>query len=386
MRVLFAVPPFVGHINPTLGLAAALEARGHSVAWVGHATAVAPRINGRTIFPLPEVADGDALDALFRRAQEARGLEIVRSRFEDIFFPLARAMRPGIEAAVEAFVPDVLVVDHQVFGGALAARRTGVRWATLATTSVPLLDPFGPYPKVKAWLDEQHTGLQREVGLERADDPELSPDLVIVTSVPELAGPSSPIGPRYAWCGPITGGRGPVDPFPWERLSNDRPRVLVSLGTVNAELGGPFFSAVRELPPDAHQRVVVGPAEVVGELQAPSFRVDRAPQLELLREIQAVVCHGGHNTVAEALAARVPVVVAPMKDDQPLVAQQVVNAGVGVRVHSGRRATAAALGEALRRVLTEPGFRERVEAVGAALEAGGGGETAARRVEALAGS
>ncbi|GDY39982.1 hypothetical protein SANT12839_008640 [Streptomyces antimycoticus] len=34
-RFLFVVPPLVGHVNPTLGVAAELTARGHQVAWAG---------------------------------------------------------------------------------------------------------------------------------------------------------------------------------------------------------------------------------------------------------------------------------------------------------------------------------------------------------------
>ena len=43
------------------------------------------------------------------------------------------------------------------------------------------------------------------------------------------------------------------------------------------------------------------------------------------------VTHGGHNTVCEALAHGLPLVVAPIRDDQPTVAAQVVQAGAGVR-------------------------------------------------------
>ncbi|HWO68622.1 MAG TPA: glycosyltransferase, partial [Umezawaea sp.] len=35
-RFLFVVPPLVGHVNPTVGVAAELVARGHEVAWAGH--------------------------------------------------------------------------------------------------------------------------------------------------------------------------------------------------------------------------------------------------------------------------------------------------------------------------------------------------------------
>ena len=42
MKFLFVVPPLTGHVNPTVSVARALEARGHGVAWVGHPSKVRP--------------------------------------------------------------------------------------------------------------------------------------------------------------------------------------------------------------------------------------------------------------------------------------------------------------------------------------------------------
>jgi UDP:flavonoid glycosyltransferase YjiC (YdhE family) len=49
--------------------------------------------------------------------------------------------------------------------------------------------------------------------------------------------------------------------------------------------------------------------------------------------MSAVVCHGGHNTVCEAVAHGVPLVVTPIRDDQPIIARQVADAGAGIRLH-----------------------------------------------------
>jgi UDP:flavonoid glycosyltransferase YjiC (YdhE family) len=81
-------------------------------------------------------------------------------------------------------------------------------------------------------------------------------------------------------------------------------------------------------------------------------------------------CHGGHNTVCEALANGLPLVVVPIKDDQMIVAQQVVEAGAGVRVRFGR-VGARDLRDAVLQVMSEPRFREaagRVQQFFAAAE------------------
>jgi MGT family glycosyltransferase len=109
----------------------------------------------------------------------------------------------------------------------------------------------------------------------------------------------------------------------------------------------------------------------------------RVPQLALLRHMNAVVCHGGHNTVCEALAHDLPSVLAPIRDDQPVVAEQVVQAGAGVRVRFGR-VTAGDLRKAVRDVLDEAGYRRAAHDIRRSFDAAGGAPAAADRLESLA--
>src|SRR5260370_21780915 len=81
----------------------------------------------------------------------------------------------------------------------------------------------------------------------------------------------------------------------------------------------------------------------------------RVPQIELLAHMDAVVCHAGHNTVCEALSFGLPLIVAPIRDDQPIVARQVIDAGAGMFMRYGKVtvATSRASGEGFPR---EPGY------------------------------
>src|SRR6185295_6378316 len=99
MRFLFVVPPLTGHVNPTISVARALQARGHEVAWVGHPGKVRPLLPaGARLFVLPEQVDPDHARAVVTTAQTARGAAALKFLWEDFLIPLARSMRPGIEA------------------------------------------------------------------------------------------------------------------------------------------------------------------------------------------------------------------------------------------------------------------------------------------------
>ena len=75
--------------------------------------------------------------------------------------------------------------------------------------------------------------------------------------------------------------------------------------------------------------------------------------------------------------------MAPIRDDQPMVAAQVADAGAGVRVRFGR-VTAAKLGAAIDAVLHEPGYRVAAGRIRTAFRAAGGTGAAATHLERLA--
>ena len=382
-RFLFVVPPLTGHVNPTVSVARALEARGHEVAWVAHRAAVEKLLPaGATIFPLPEHAPAALVAELAEKRRTARGAVALKFLWEDFLVPLARSMRPGVEAAVAEFAPHVLAVDQQALAGALVARTRGLPWATLATTSAGVVDPLAGLPQVRAWLYDLLASLERDAGLAPAGHPpELSPHLVIAFSTAALVGPLDRFPPHYRFVGPSIHDRPETAPFPWDALDPSRKKVLVSMGTVNAEVSGRFYEAALAARDPDVQLIVAAPQDLPHD-DAVIVR-PYLPQLALLPRIDAVVCHGGHNTVCEALAHARPLVIAPIKDDQPIVADQVVAAGAGLRVKFGR-VQPPELRAAVRRVLDEPAFGEAAARVRDSFAAAGGAVAAAAELEALA--
>ena len=148
-----------------------------------------------------------------------------------------------------------------------------------------------------------------------------------------------------------------------------------------------FFAAAAEaLVSQGVQGVLVAPPELVPDVGGPEDLIVQpwVPQLALLEEVDAVVTHAGHNTTCEALAHGLPLVVAPIRDDQPVVADQVVAAGAAVRVRFGR-VKPAELAAAVHQVLHEPTYRQGAERLQASFEAAGGPAAAAASLEQLVG-
>jgi MGT family glycosyltransferase len=336
----------------------------------------------------------------------------VKSLWEGFVVPYARATLPAVDRAVHDYRPDVLVVDQHAVAGALVAHRHQLRWASLATTMMELTQPFKPpqpneltqpfhltqpdqptqpaqlaLPKVDAWIHGQLAILWRYAGLpaEPTGDLRFSPYLVVAFTTAALTGDRA-FADHVALVGPAFGDRPAVPEFPWHRLDHRRRLVLVSTGTLVADLSRAFYPRVlAALGPLAGtvQAVLNASPDEIGPPPDNVVVAPRVPVLALMPMLDAVVCHGGLGTTSEALAHGVPVVVAPIRHDQPIIANQIVAAGAGIRVPFGR-VSPQQLSAAINALLHEPSYRTAAARIRDSFSAAGGASAAALRLQALA--
>ncbi|MEV4236177.1 MULTISPECIES: nucleotide disphospho-sugar-binding domain-containing protein [unclassified Nocardia] len=394
-RFLFVVPPLAAHVHPTAAVGAELVARGHDVAWVGHLEHISPMLppGARAIevgYPdsgSPEpVGSRQWGESMQSRRRGMRGPAAFRFLWEEFLIPLATSMVPGVEAAVDDFCPDVVAVDQHTLAGALVAHARRLPWATLAIMSAELVD--APGPKLQAWVTERVNGFMRRfdglgVDTSEAGDLRFSEHLVLAFTTAALVGPLERFPGHYRFVGPSIYPRG--GDFPWDRLDPARQHVFLTLGTVAGDVGQRFLSTAIEAVEsvtDRIQLIVVAPPGAIDSSKADVLVRDFVPYLELLPHLDVVVCHAGHTTTCEALAFGVPLVVAPIRDDNPVVAGQVEAAGAGIRVKFGR-VRAAELCEAILTVLDDPSYRRAALRVQASFAAAGGSVAAADCLEKL---
>jgi MGT family glycosyltransferase len=387
---LFVVPPLAGHINPTVAVGAELASRNHDVAWAGHSSVLTPLLpRGAAVHTTDRAFTAEDLSVIAARAQGLRGAEAFRFLWKDFIVPLGEAMLPEIDAAVERYAPDVLVVDQQAIAGALVARRRGLPWATSATTSSELADPFAIFPMFGAWIADELRAFQHRAGIPATKaaqgDLRFSEQLVLAFSTEALVG-AGPFPSEWFFVGPAIGMRPVWAEFPWSWLDPERYHVLITLGTVNVASGRRFLTAAAEAAAGLENRlqaIVIAPHGLLNTTARNVLVCPRVPQLELLPQLDAVVCHAGHNTVCETLAHGIPLLVAPIRDDQPIIAQQVVDAGAGIRIKYGR-VNSEEIAEALIAILQSESYRDAALRIQASFRAAGGSFAAADGLERLA--
>lgn len=376
-RILFVVPPLTGHINPALSVAAELGQLGHDVRWAVHQAIVGTLFPEKThIIPLP--INPDFMRNFVEHSHHVRGLASVRFFYEDLCLPLTRLSLAPLERIVQDFQPDLIVCDHQMLAGALVARKMQIPWLTLATTSASVLRLSGANVMYD-WIVEKMLELQKAYGMpDTIERPDFSPHGVIVFSSRELVGSEHEYFPaNYHFVGPAFSNRPQSIEFPWDSLDPALPKILVSLGTVSRDRGLRFYEVLMEAMAEIPVQVVMVGPEILREKAPDNFIIQpRVPQLALLPYMTAVICHGGHNTVCESLYYGLPLIVAPIRDDQPIVAQQVINAGAGLIMRYGKVSVAVAR-ETVQRLLDEPQFRIRAQALAESFKRLGGAKQAA---------
>ncbi len=389
-RFLVAAFGDAGHAFPAIALARALRARGHEV--------------------LVETW------ARWRGAVEAEGLGFTAAEEYQTFPPPepgADGWRSAADAAIalaplmEDFRPDAVVSDILTVAPALAAERAGIRRATLIPHVYPVHEPGLPFfafglqpPRTSigrtAWrvaLPVLETGLRRgrremnatraAVGLPPLErfHGGISPELALVATFPQLEYPR-----RWPSTVHVTGPMQFELPYMNVELpAGAGPLVLVAPSTAqDPELR--LLRVALEALADEPVRVVATTnrlgSTTLPAAPANAVVVDWLSYAQVMPRASLVICHGGHGTIARALAAGVPVLCCPHVGDMAENSARVAWAGVGLML-PWRMLAATPVRWAARRILTDRSFGEQTHELVQWARTSDGAEQAAGLVEQL---
>jgi zeaxanthin glucosyltransferase len=380
-RFLIVVLPLTAHLWPAVAIGDALAARGHDVALCGPERDLRPLVGPDvTIYPTGKRS--------YRAYKEIGMAGPVRELWDDYLIPLNRFIQGPVDRAVAEYQPDVVLADQYALVGAVAARKHGVRWATLCLGALDITPPE-EYLGLQPWV-RAHVRLAWEMSSLPADDGIdllFSPDLVIATTVRALTGAGA-IPEQCVLVGAALGSRRTDPSFSWDRWDPTRRHVLVTAGTLSGHLVDGYvermLAALALEPLASRVQAVLNFGSAALPDPPPNVLVaPRVPVLELMPRLDAVICQAGQSTVNEALVHGVPMVVAPIRLAELVVAEQVTRAGAGVAV-SFLEATPAQLAAAITAVLDEPDYRAQARRIGVEFSAAEGTDTAVDHLVALA--
>ena len=346
---------------------------------------------------------------------EAEGVGFAAADAYQVFPPPEAGDAGGGEAALalmpllNEFRPDVVVNDVLTVAPALAAEIHGVRRVTLVPhifpESAPGMPPFAlgagrPRTKLGSALwrglgrfmgrglvaGREDLNTQRRVaGLPPTErfHGATSEELVLVGTFPQLE-----YLDRLPARAKVTGPMEFEPPHPDVEVPEGPEPLVVIAPSTSQDPDHRLVRASLEGLADQPVRVLATVNRTGAE---PGFGVpDNAVLLDWVRYSQvfplasAVVCHGGHGTMARALAAGVPVLACPAAGDMNENGIRLAWSGAGLSIR-GSLAGPRAIRLAVAELLGVESFRIRAGEIATWSREHDGPETGARSIEALAG-
>ncbi|HEX9298734.1 MAG TPA: nucleotide disphospho-sugar-binding domain-containing protein [Actinomycetota bacterium] len=345
-----------GDLQPLMAAGSALRDRGHELIVLGDRS-VERSLAGlkmKTEVLPPELDLGPALGGAIRDAMAAADGDlvtagpIVQERMatwaDDVSGPVARA--------VETHRPDALVTS--LFGvEALHKAEPPCPWVVVNSTFY-----VGPDPPRPVALDFGPRALPL---IERYASLLASPDLVLHATDPAFDLSLEGLPERHHYVGPLGIWEPPSGRPSYLDEAGD-PWVLVSISSqMQDDL--PIAEAALDAMEDRPVRVLLtlGPDHTAAELSnvPPNARVEEViSHSAVLEYATLLVSHAGHGSVMKALWYGCPMVLIPGGRDQPGVATRAAALGVA-EIVPREGASAAAIGEAVARVLEDTGMRQK---------------------------
>lgn len=421
----FAVvaPALYSHFNTLSVLARELVARGHRVTFVHRPDAAAYVKDTRIGFHAVGHATHPAgsLAAMLARVANPGSPLGLRRVILDMAASTAMLCRE-LPAALRELQVDCLLADQMEAAGGLVAESLGMPFVSVACALPVNREPGIPLPvmpfmyedserafkivegstMVYDWMMRPH---ERVIAAEAARlglSPRgklhdcLSPLAQVAQIVPGFDFPRRELPPHFHHVGPLHSGASLPEPDPQALATllppvpGQRPLVYASLGTLVSQRFGLFKRIAQACQRQGAQLLVahcggldeaqVRALEAIGDTSVHAF----VPQLAVLARADAVISHAGANTVMEAIATRTPILALPIAFDHPGAAARVAYAGVGLRA-SPHFASVNDLSRKLRRLLDDPGFKQRMAPLADQIRQAGGAPRAADIIEAALG-
>ncbi len=322
-RVLVVTLPEKGHYFPLLGPAEALTRQGAEVAFAVSCDIreELQRLGIERVFTPPGAAPptgglrGEAFARLLLDAEALRGW------IGEMLVEAPGRQVDAMREIIRDFRPDVVAIDTMAYEGAIAAELEGIPWVGWATSLNPVVPDALESELLRTLraLDPARQALFAQYGLSarfRSSDV-LSPLGTATFTTEELVGPPGPgvelVGPSL---GGVRSGEGPSAAF-----GGGRPIVYVSFGS-QAWYQPQRYDRVLEAAEALDLAVFAAMgdlAEVYQHRGLPDHVrcVSFAAQLDALERARVLITHGGANSVMEGLSRGVPLLIAPICNDQP---------------------------------------------------------------------
>ncbi|ABX04529.1 MAG TPA: glycosyltransferase [Herpetosiphon sp.] len=328
MRVLFTTNPGVGHLNPMLPLAHALQQAGHSLAFAS-AAAFGPTIEAHGFRCFAAGLDWlqSQLEHYFPETSTMSLEELSAWFISDLFADLAaQYMVPDLLAICHEWQPDLIVRNDFEFGGYIAAECLGIPHATLSISF------FLPIATLEPLIGDQLAFLRSSHGLAPYPALDRLYHYAYLASGPLRC--QEQIIPTMHAIQPQTMIKQSANQLPtWVTQLGDRPTVYASMGTVfnrTADIFPTILAALRDEP--INLILTIGRNQDPAQFgpQPAHIHIEQfIPQDLLFPYCDLFITHTSFHTMMSAFKCGLPLLMLPISADEPVCALRGLELGIG---------------------------------------------------------
>ncbi len=183
----------------------------------------------------------------------------------------------------------------------------------------------------------------------------------------------------FKFVGPSIAERNEEMDFSLETIKGSKV-VYISMGTINTDCPEFYQKCITAFAGEDLKVVLsVGrKVDIASFNNIPANFIIRnyLPQLEVLKQSDLFISHGGLNSVSEALYFGVPVITIPQTNDQPMVTSRLVSLGAGIGLKN-EEITPELLRDSVDKVLAEQSYKTMSRKIGESFKEAGGYQKAA---------
>lgn len=380
MKIAWFCIPAAGHTNPTLAVVRRLTDAGHAVRYYSFEP-FREKIESAGAEFIP--VDAYCAEMHLSPADGARiasDTAFATKVLSDTTLDIDEAML----SSLRDYQPDVIVADSMALWGKLFAIKLGVPFVCSTTTfafnkesAQVMQQGFGDLLKLLLSLPKINRQLKRlrERGYmvkSILDVVQNDNDTNTIVYTSRYFQPSAEtFSDKYVFVGPSVTERPPLP------RASDRPRVYISMGTVNNDMPELYRTCIRALADKYELLISVGhqvDPSSLGELPPHVAAAQHVDQMAVLADCDAFLTHCGMNSVSEALYCGVPLVLFPQTAEQRGVANRTAELGAGMMLTD---TSESAIRAAVDSVIADGKYREGAAKIRESFRACGGAQEAA---------
>ncbi|UZW14741.1 glycosyltransferase [Clostridium pasteurianum] len=374
-KILILNIPMHGHINPTIALTKELVKRGHDVTYL--------------------------INEEFREKIAPTGAKIItyevqndKKLFKRIFTVMSTIYYKALEIGKNF---DCIIYEMGFFFGAKLGEELGIKTVCLTSTFALNNKITDDFAKGKSFLHKimEIKLLRKLLSIVLIKDKKLrhtdlmyelidhNPDLNIVYTSRQFQIHNEDFDEKhFVFIGPSVGGRIQDSDIPFDKMKSKI--IYISLGTVSTNSLKFFKTCIGAFKnTDVSVIMSIGKQidiEDLGTIPNNFYVYPFVPQVAVLEHADLFVTHCGMNSANEAMYYAVPIIGIPQRADQPIVANRMVQLGLGEMIDK-KHVTADNLKERTMRVLKDSTYKTNMTKMREEMLSSGGYMKAADEIE-----